>query len=177
MLRSLVVLDWRNSLSVVTQLELWVPIVDLLREGTVRGMLESERRELLSNGRYRHARAPSGALEEQEELIAASACVLEFVEEALRREHQLGRLLLQTTPIVERVHGAFETALELPAGSRGGIMLQESVFDAGSHVLHILAAHGDGGIVRSVQELVARGGEEDLEETEDEREERTERQN
>ena len=56
-------------------------------------------------------------------------------------------------------------------------MLQESVFDAGSHVLHILAAHGDGGIVRSVQELVARGGEEDLEETEDEREERTERQN
>lgn len=113
LLHRLVLMDHKRTLPVLTQLDYWTYLVELVQPKQLEEMEASENRIILKENRERFLRWEVPTAHYKDPVIMALNAIIEFVFEAFKRDAQLANMLAKTTKLLSHVLDTLKSVIDL----------------------------------------------------------------
>jgi len=110
-LHKIVVMDHKRALPVITQLDYWTSLIELLQLESLRSLERHENRVILKQLKQSHLRQEDPCHHEDMVVLSANA-IIELIFEAFKRDSQLANMLVKTTKLLNNLFDCLKEVVD-----------------------------------------------------------------
>ena len=156
LLHRLLVMDSKRALPVLTQLDFWTYLVELLRVSELVELERSENRVILKRLRENELRLDDPCCHKDVVMMAVNA-IIELIFEGCKREAQIANMLTKTTKLLTHVIDTLKHVVELFNANALALINRNLVvtfFDKLVKLLHVALMHPRDYTVETLEKLL-----------------------
>ena len=157
LLHKLVQMDHKKALPVMTQLDYWTQLVDMINPQVLQGLERHENRIIIANMKEKVLRCDDPCRSKDMIVLTLNA-IIEFIFEGFKKDAQLANMLVKTTKLLSHIFDTLRSIIDEYNSEKGLVLLSKNLliifFDKVVKLFHVALMHPRDYTVEALQKFL-----------------------